>query len=74
MTPEKKPMADTVRQLGAVSTVGISFVLAVVIGSWFGWTLDTWMGTAPWMFVVFFFFGVAAGGLNVYRAAGRFLK
>ena len=67
-------MADTVRVLGALSTVGISFVLAIVLGAWFGWLLDKWLGTGPWLFFLFFFFGLAAGVLNVYRTAGKFLK
>ena len=67
-------MADSVRVLGALSTVGISFVLAIVIGAWFGWLLDKWLGTGPWLFMLFFFFGLAAGIINVYRTAGRFLN
>ena len=67
-------MADTMRTLGALSTVGFSFVLAIVIGAWFGWLLDKWLGTSPWLFILFFFFGLAAGVLNVYRTAGKFLK
>lgn len=72
--PPKKSMADTVRTLGALSTVGISFVLAIVLGAWAGWALDRWLGTSPWMFFVFFLFGLIAGVLNVYRTAGKFLK
>ncbi len=30
--------------------------------------MDKWLGTRPWGMVVFFFLGVAAGMLNVYRA------
>ena len=60
--------------IGALSTVGISFVLAIVIGAWFGWLLDKWLGTKPWFFMVFFFLGLAAGIINVYRTAGKFLK
>jgi ATP synthase protein I len=73
-TPKKQSMADTVRVIGALSTVGLSFVLAIVIGAWFGWMLDKWLGTGPWLFFLFFFFGLAAGILNVYRTAGKFLK
>ena len=70
----KKSMADTMRTLGALSTVGISFVLAVGLGSWLGIMLDRWLGTSPWFFFLFFVFGLAAGILNVYRTAGKFLK
>jgi F0F1-type ATP synthase assembly protein I len=72
--PSRKSMADTVRTLGALSTVGISFVLALVMGAWLGYLLDRWLGTSPWFFFIFFVIGLAAGVLNVYRTAGRFLK
>jgi F0F1-type ATP synthase assembly protein I len=73
-SPPKKPLADTVRTIGALSTVGISFVLAIVLGAWFGLLLDGWLGTKPWMFFLFFVLGLVAGVLNVYRTAGKFLK
>jgi ATP synthase protein I len=74
LPPPKKSTADTVRTLGALSTVGFSFVLAIVIGVWAGWALDRWLGTSPWLFFLFFLFGLIAGVLNVYRTAGKFLK
>ena len=72
--PPKTSMADTVRTIGALSTVGISFVLAIVIGAGAGVLLDRWLGTSPWLFFLFFLFGLIAGVLNVYRTAGKFLK
>ena len=69
-----KSLADSMRTLGALSTVGFSFVLAIVLGAAFGWWLDRTLGTGPWMFFLFFFLGLAAGVLNVYRTAGKFLK
>jgi ATP synthase protein I len=67
-------LADTFRTIGALSTVGISFVLAIVMGFACGYYLDRWLGTGPWLLLVFTLFGLAAGILNVYRTAGRFLK
>jgi F0F1-type ATP synthase assembly protein I len=71
---KKSSMADTVRTIGALSTVGISFVLAIVIGVGLGLLLDRWMGTNRVFFFIFFVFGVVAGIINVYRTAGKFLK
>lgn len=67
-------LGKTLRTVGALSTVGLSFVLAVVIGAWCGWWLDSWLGTGPWLFVGFFFLGLAAGILNVYRIASKFIR
>ena len=48
--------------------VGIELVGAIVLAELIGWGIDKWLGTRPWGMVVFFFLGVAAGMLNVYRA------
>lgn len=63
-------MADspsTLRTLGQLSTVGMSFVLAIVFGFGGGHWLDGRMGTGPWLAFLGFFLGLAAGVLNVYR-------
>jgi F0F1-type ATP synthase assembly protein I len=74
-SPRKRSgMADAVRSIGALSTVGISFVLAIVLGAGAGYLLMTQFGLGQWVFLLFFVFGVVAGILNVYRTAGRFLK
>ncbi len=72
--PKSGSMADAFRTIGALSTVGISFVLAVGLGALIGYYLDKWFGTSPWLFLLFILFGLAAGILNVYRTADRFLK
>jgi ATP synthase protein I len=62
------PTSQTTWQLiGQLSTIGMSFVFALVIGFAGGYWLDTWLGTKPWLSFVGFFLGLAAGMLNVYR-------
>jgi F0F1-type ATP synthase assembly protein I len=63
-----------IRNIGAMSTVGLSFVLAVVLGALAGLWLDGLLGTSPWLFLLFFFLGVVAGVINVYRMAKKFLE
>jgi ATP synthase protein I len=53
--------------LGQLSTVGLSFVMALALGFGAGYWLDGQLGTAPWLAFVGFFLGLAAGVLNVYR-------
>ena len=50
---------------GRVTT---ELVAGVVVGTFIGWALDNWLGTAPTLMVVFFFLGSAAGMMNVWRA------
>ena len=66
-----KSAGDALRTAGALSTVGLSFVLALVIGFWFGIVLDRWLGTKPLFTIVCFFLGLAAGILNVYRIVSQ---
>lgn len=46
---------------------GVEVVSALVVGIAIGWFLDRWLGTWPWLFLLFFVLGSAAGILNVYR-------
>jgi ATP synthase protein I len=48
--------------------VGVELVGAIVVAVFLGWVMDRWLGTRPWGMIGFFFLGVAAGLLNVYRA------
>ncbi len=66
-----KNAGETIRTAGALSTVGLSFVIAIVLGAWFGRVVDGWFGTQPWFFLVFFFAGLAAGVLNVFRIVSK---
>ena len=50
-------------------SLGFSVPMAIVIGGGAGWLLDRWLGTAPWLFLVFLGLGIVAGLRNVVRAA-----
>lgn len=68
------PPTGVWQTVGTLGTVGLSFVLALVIGTWFGGWLDARLGTGPWLFFVGFFAGLAAGVLNVYRITSKYLR
>ncbi len=57
--------------MGNAFKLGTELVAAVGVGTIIGFILDSWFGTKPWLIIVFFFIGAAAGILNVIRAAKR---
>ena len=66
---------STISKDSSSSKLGIAFkmstemVAAVVVGTIIGFILDNWFGTKPWLILIFFFVGVIAGILNVFRSA-----
>ena len=60
--------------MGSAFKLGTELVAAVGVGTIIGFILDSWFGTKPWLIIIFFFLGAAAGMLNVIRAANRMQK
>ena len=58
---------STWQLIGQLSSIGMSFVFALVIGFGAGYWVDGVLGTRPWLSFIGFFLGFAAGILNVYR-------
>ena len=57
--------------MGNAFKLGTELVAAVGVGTIIGFILDSWFGTKPWLIIIFFFLGAAAGIMNVIRAAER---
>jgi len=60
--------------MGNAFKLGTELVAAVAVGTIIGFILDSWFGTKPWLIIIFFFLGAAAGMLNVFRTANRMQK
>lgn len=61
------------RTVGELGTLGLSFVLAIVIGTAAGVWLDGHFGSNPWGMLIGFVLGFAAAVLNVVRITRRAL-
>lgn len=71
--PDRRERINTIRTIGALSTVGFSFVLAVMLGALLGYGLDKLFGFEryPVFFLVCTGLGIVAGMLNVFRASNK---
>ena len=56
------------KALAELSTVGITLVLATVIGLAAGYYADRWLGTSPWLTMIGLGLGIAAGFVSLFRA------
>ena len=71
---EKNSLSDNSKKgsfMGNAFKLGTELVAAVAVGTIIGFILDSWFGTTPWLIIIFFFLGAAAGMLNVIRTANR---
>ncbi len=55
--------------LGMALKLSTEMVAAVLVGTIIGYILDSWFDSKPWLIIIFFFVGAAAGMTNVVRSA-----
>ena len=55
--------------IGLAFRLSTEIVSGIVVGSIMGWSLDKWLGSQPWFFLIFFILGIAAGIINVIKTA-----
>ena len=69
-----KNRSSNAASLGKALKISTELVAAVVVGTTLGYILDSWFDTKPLLIICFFFMGVAAGILNVFKSAKRMHK
>ena len=60
--------------IGHAFKLGTEFVAAVVVGTIIGFILDRTFDTKPWLILIFFFLGSAAGMINIIKTAKKIQK
>lgn len=61
---------QSITALAHLSSAGLAFGLAVLLGAALGYGFDHLVGSSPWGFLGGFLLGLAAGIINVFKAAG----
>lgn len=75
LTSIQQEKADKMRPkaegINSGARAGMELVTSIVAGALIGYGLDTWLGTKPWMLILFLFLGVGAGFMSVYRISSN---
>ena len=71
---QKNDQGSNAASLGKALKISTELVAAVVVGSIIGFLLDGWFDTKPLLTICFFFMGVVAGILNVFKSAKKMQK
>ena len=67
---DKEPRSS----IGTAFKMSTELVSAVAVGTIIGFILDKTFGTKPWLILIFFFVGVIAGIVNVFKSAKNMQK
>jgi ATP synthase protein I len=65
---------ELMKSLGFMSSVGICMVASCLIGLAMGFYLDKWLGTSPWLTLIFLGLGITSGFRNIFILTARELR
>lgn len=68
-TPPPREIATSA--LGQGLRYAMEIVVGTIVGGVIGWLLDGWLGTRPWLAILFLLLGLVAGFMNLMRAVNR---
>jgi ATP synthase protein I len=62
------------RKIAELSSVGLLLPSSIAVGLFFGFLLDKWLGTDPWMLLIFLVLGVVSGLMSLFRALKKHMN
>ncbi len=69
-----KPRRPDLRKIAELSSIALVLPSSIAVGLFFGYLLDRWLGTHPWLLLAFTVLGVVSGLLSLFRALKKQLK
>ncbi len=73
MSPAGLPRPNF-RKLAELSSIGLLLPSSIIVGLVFGYFLDRWLGTAPWLLLIFTVLGVVSGLMSLFKALRKYDK
>jgi len=70
--PDKQPSKFNYRKIAALSSLGLMLPSSIAVGLFIGYYLDKFLGTKPWLLLVFFILGAISGFYSLLRGLSKF--
>jgi len=71
---EDKPRRPDMRRLAELSSIALILPSSIAVGLFLGYLLDRWLGTAPWLLLIFTVLGIVSGLLSLFRGLKKEMK
>jgi ATP synthase protein I len=62
------------RKVAEISSLALVLPSSITVGLFFGYWLDKWLGTRPWLLMIMTLLGVASGLINLIRGISKYNK
>ena len=69
-----KPRRPDLRRLSELASLGLVLPSSIAVGLFFGYLLDRWLGTDPWLLLSFTVLGIVSGQLSLFQALKKQLN
>ena len=70
--PNKQPSKTNYRKIAAISSLGLMLPSSIAVGLFFGYYLDKFFGTDPWLLLVFLLLGIFSGFYSLIRGLNKY--
>ncbi len=60
------------RKLADISSLAMMLPASIAVGLFFGYWLDKWLGTDPWLLMIMTLLGVASGLISLIRGINKY--
>ncbi len=71
---DETPRGPGLRRLVELTSIGLTLPSSIAVGLFMGYFLDRWLGTGPWLLLIFTVLGIASGLLSLFRALRKEMK
>lgn len=69
-----RPRRRDIRRLAELSSTALVLPSSIAVGLFFGYVLDRWLGTDPWLLLTFTVLGIASGLISLLRVIKKMMK